>query len=75
MENLTGFRDPYVFSSPLLEKLLSNTTTQTNATGSLFATISSGIRTDADPNGGPRLFLYRQTKENEFRDWTYLGAL
>lgn len=72
MSNLTGFRDPYAFLSPVLSSLLANST---SATGDLFLTISSGIRTSADPSGGPRLLLYRQTKSDDVRQWTYLGPL
>ena len=48
---------------------------KTNATGDYFLTISGGIRLEADPNGGPRLFLYRQTYQNNVLDWTYLGPV
>ena len=72
MSNLTGFRDPYAFQSPVLSSLLANTT---SAAGHIFLTISSGVRTSADPSGGPRLFLYRQTIPNDVRQWTYLGPL
>lgn len=38
--------------------------------------MSGGIRLDSDAiNGGPRLFLYRQTQPNNIRDWTYLGII
>jgi beta-fructofuranosidase len=40
-----------------------------------FQAISGGIRLDADPNGGPRLFLYRQTANADFTKWTYLGPV
>lgn len=46
-----------------------------NATGDYFLTISGGIRLEADPSGGPRLFLYRQTYQNNVLDWTYLGPI
>jgi len=72
MTNLTGFRDPYAFLSPILSSIIANTT---SATGDLFLTISSGVRTSADPSGGPRLLLYRQTKPDDVRQWTYLGPL
>jgi beta-fructofuranosidase len=72
MSNLTGFRDPYAFISPVLSALLANTT---SATGDLFLTISSGIRISADPSGGPRLLLYRQTIPNDVRQWAYLSPL
>ncbi|KIM20837.1 glycoside hydrolase family 32 protein [Serendipita vermifera MAFF 305830] len=72
VQNLTGFRDPYAFESPILAKMLQG---HTNATGDYFLTISGGIRTDADPSGGSRLFLYRQTNRNDVIHWTYLGPL
>ena len=75
MSNLTGFRDPYAFLSPVLSSLLATTAT-TSATGEYFLTISSGVRSTAvDPSSGPRLLLYRQTKSNDVRHWTYLGPL
>lgn len=46
-----------------------------NATGDSFLAISSGIRPEADPTGGPRLFLYRQTNLNDVLHWTYIGPL
>lgn len=69
--NLTGFRDPYAFTSPTMSALLENMT----ATGDNFLTISSGVHTSADPSGGPRLLLYRQTNASDFRGWTYIGPL
>ena len=72
LKNLTGFRDPYAFISPILSSLFSNAT---NANGDIFLTISSGVRTSADPSGGPRLLLYRQTKPGDVLGWTYLGPL
>ena len=68
--NLTGFRDPYAFVSPVLSSLLANTT---SAVGDHFLTISSGLRASADAAGGPRLFLYRQTKPGDVRQWTYIS--
>lgn len=72
---LTGFRDPFVFQSPRLESLLSNSTNLTNATGKWFLTISGGVRTDADPTGGGRLFLYRLSSNGDWRTWTFLGPI
>ena len=40
-----------------------------------FQAVSGGIRLDADPNGGPRLFLYCQTADGDFTKWTYLGPI
>ena len=74
MQNLTGFRDPYAFESPILSKMLQGTTN--NATGPIFLTISGGIRADSNQSStGPRLMLYRQTSPNDFLHWTYLGPL
>ena len=72
LSNLTGFRDPYAFLSPELSVLVGNSTA---ATGDYFLTISSGIKTSADPSGGPRLWLYRQTTPGDIRGWTLLGPL
>ncbi|KAF8530224.1 glycosyl hydrolase [Hysterangium stoloniferum] len=72
LANLTGFRDPYAFQSPVLAKMLQG---KMNATGDYFLTISSGIRPEVDPNGGPRLFLYRQTHQNNVLDWTYISPV
>ncbi|ETW84894.1 glycoside hydrolase family 32 protein [Heterobasidion irregulare TC 32-1] len=74
VQNMTGFRDPYAFESPVLKRLLSNSTAF-NATGDTFLTISGGVRLDADPNAGPRLYLYRQTSSTDVRRWTYIGEL
>lgn len=73
-QNLTGFRDPYAFESPILAKMLKNVTA-VKATGENFLTISGGTREEADPNGGPRLYLYRQTTPGEVRHWTYIGPI
>ncbi|KAG8813318.1 hypothetical protein FRC17_001606, partial [Serendipita sp. 399] len=70
VQNMTGFRDPYAFESPVLAKLLDGVS---NATGDYFLTISGGVRLEADSNAGPRLYLYRQTRPNEVRHWTYIG--
>jgi beta-fructofuranosidase len=74
MQNLTGFRDPYAFESPILSKMLQGIAE--NATGPHFLTISGGIRADSNqPSTGPRLMLYRQTSANDLLHWTYLGPL
>ncbi|KAI0028930.1 glycosyl hydrolase [Vararia minispora EC-137] len=72
-QNLTGFRDPYIFQSPILSKVLDKSSA--GATGPNFLTISGGVRLDADPQGGPMIFLYRQTDAFDLRGWTYLGPL
>jgi beta-fructofuranosidase len=66
MNNLTGFRDPYVFKSPEMERMLGNASQ--GASGSHFATISGGVIDE-----GPKLWLYRQTEEGDVTKWTYLG--
>lgn len=73
--NLTGFRDPYAFTSPKLSSLLGNNSA--NATGDHFLTISGGLRTGTgvDDYLGSRLYLYRQTEKGNVVDWTYLGPL
>ncbi|KAJ7151108.1 glycosyl hydrolase [Mycena filopes] len=67
MPSLTGFRDPYTFTSPVLAGLSGNAS---GATGDNFLTISSGIH-----GVGPRLLLYRQTSNADVRVWTYLGPI
>ncbi|OAV98565.1 hypothetical protein PTTG_01805 [Puccinia triticina 1-1 BBBD Race 1] len=84
-KHLSGFRDPFVFKSSEFssfyanESIVHQTPGNPNAlkpSGTNFLLLSGGIRTEADPiYGGPRLFLYRQTEENNIRDWTYLGPL
>ncbi|KAG8993555.1 hypothetical protein FRB93_001934 [Tulasnella sp. JGI-2019a] len=69
--NTTGFRDPYLFQSPRLSSVLSNSTHLTNATGDWFLTISGGVR----PTEGGRLYLYRQAKPNDWVNWTFLGPI
>ncbi|CAH7670375.1 glycosyl hydrolase, partial [Phakopsora pachyrhizi] len=79
-KNLTGFRDPFVFESQELLKFYSNITESNSPqgdvtpTGHKFLLLSGGIRPGEDKErGGPRAFLYRQTSDNNFLDWTYLG--
>ncbi|KAJ7136062.1 glycosyl hydrolase [Mycena epipterygia] len=67
MNNLTGFRDPYIFLSPTLWSLSGNSS---GATGDHFLTVSGGVH-----GLGPRLFLYRQTSNADVRAWTYLGPV
>lgn len=82
-KHLTGFRDPYIFESEEFLQYYSNSSIQhqvpnngVTPTGTKFLTISGGIRADFEPsNAGPRLFLYRQTKDESVLDWTYLGPL
>ena len=71
---MTGFHNPYVFESPMLKCLLSNSTTF-NATGDTFLTISSGVRLNANPNTSPHLYLYRQTSSTDVHRWMYIGKL
>lgn len=84
LDNLTGFRDPYVFNSPYFAALLdgaaagndstSANSTASNSTGSngsnVFASISGGVRGE-----GSKLFLYRQAEEGNALNWTYVGPL
>lgn len=81
-----GFRDPFVFESPKLVRVLANTTssanpttaaaaanstTTTNSTSSnLFATVSGGVR-----GIGSKLLLYRQATVGDFLDWQYVGPI
>ncbi|EFP78860.2 hypothetical protein PGT21_031694 [Puccinia graminis f. sp. tritici] len=83
--HLSGFRDPFVFKSSEFSRFYANESIvhqlpgNPNAlkpSGHNYLLLSGGIRTEVDPiHGGPRLFLYRQTEENNIRDWTYLGPL
>jgi beta-fructofuranosidase len=61
LTNVTGFRDPYVFQSPHLNRAM------TSDNDTWYTIISGGIH-----GTGPSLFLYRQY-DPEFRDWEYLG--
>jgi beta-fructofuranosidase len=63
---VTGFRDPYVFKSPVLSKLLDSS--NSTAKGEHFATISGGII-----DVGPKLWLYRQKEDGNVIDWEYVG--
>ncbi|KAF2111375.1 glycosyl hydrolase [Lophiotrema nucula] len=61
--NVTGFRDPYVFQNPQLDRAL-----QSNS-GTWYATISGGIH-----GSGRSIFLYRQYESDlDFQTWEYLG--
>ncbi|KAK4047386.1 hypothetical protein OIV83_005433 [Microbotryomycetes sp. JL201] len=75
MQNLTGFRDPYIFSSPRFAALLNaaNATANSTANGTqsdIFATISGGVH-----GQGSKLFLYRQCETGNVIDWDYIGPL
>ncbi|ORY65647.1 glycosyl hydrolase [Leucosporidium creatinivorum] len=80
MQNLTGFRDPYVFKSPRLAALLgsssatnitSSSNSSSNSTESdLFATISGGVH-----GKGAKLFLYRQNETGNVLNWDYISPL
>ena len=59
--NVTGFRDPFVFQDPSMDRLLGSDD------GVWYAAISGGEH-DVDA----ATFLYRQY-DAEFRDWEYLG--
>ncbi|PLW23082.1 hypothetical protein PCASD_10515 [Puccinia coronata f. sp. avenae] len=84
-KHLSGFRDPFVFKSSEFSTFHANQSlvhqklgsqNPLKANGGLYLLLSGGIRKEVDPiHGGPRLFLYRQTEENNIRDWTYLGPL
>lgn len=72
MQNLTGFRDPYVFPSPRLATLLASNATSSNSTSpksDIFTTISGGVVGE-----GSKLFLYRQNNAtSNVTDWDYVG--
>ena len=80
---LAGFRDPYVFRSQYLSKLLiqndnvNTTTTNTNTTSPTgttafanqwFSTLSGG-----QVDVGPHLWLYKQREEGDFANWDWAG--
>lgn len=64
---MTSFRDPSVFESPVLKRLLANSTAF-NLTDETFLTASGGFHLDSDPNGGPRLYLYYQTSSADVHE-------
>nr|CAG26671.1 invertase 1 precursor [Uromyces viciae-fabae] len=84
-QHLSGFRDPFVFESEELYQFYANQSivhripgghNSPKPRGKKYLLLSGGIRTESDPvHGGPRLFLYQQTKEHDLRDWTYLGPM
>ncbi|KAI2729285.1 CAZyme family GH32 [Penicillium roqueforti] len=59
--NVTAFRDPYVFQSPILDKSVNSTQ------GTWYVAISGGVH-----GVGPCQFLYRQN-DADFQYWEYLG--
>lgn len=59
--DVTGFRDPFVFQNPQLDRQLSS------EAGTWYVVISGGIH-----DIGPSQFLYRQYNP-QFRDWEFLG--
>ncbi|KAJ5488010.1 hypothetical protein N7530_002310 [Penicillium desertorum] len=59
--NITAFRDPYAFQSPILDKSVNSTE------GTWYITITGGVH-----DVGPCSFLYRQ-HDAGFQYWEYLG--
>jgi beta-fructofuranosidase len=59
--NVTGFRDPFVFQSPQLDRAAGSDN------DTWYVVISGGIHGE-----GPSQFLFRQY-DADFRDWEYLG--
>jgi beta-fructofuranosidase len=59
--NVTGFRDPFVFQSSQLDKILNG------KSDTWYTVISGGVHGE-----GPSEFLYRQI-DPEFQYWEYLG--
>lgn len=59
--NVTGFRDPFVFQSSQLDKILEG------KSDTWYTVISGGVHSE-----GPSEFLYRQV-DPEFQYWEYLG--
>ncbi|KAF2732900.1 extracellular invertase [Polyplosphaeria fusca] len=61
--NITGFRDPYVFQDPQIDRLLDS------ASGTWYNVISGGVHGE-----GPSMFLYKQYDSDPgFQTWEYLG--
>ncbi|KAB5558703.1 glycoside hydrolase family 32 protein [Coniochaeta sp. 2T2.1] len=60
---VTGFRDPYVTTSPALDEV------RGCATPALYGLISGGMEAS-----GPTTFLY-EIRRDDIEDWTYLGPL
>jgi beta-fructofuranosidase len=60
--NVTGFRDPYVFQSPQVDRLLAK------QNGTWYTIISGGVHGE-----GPSIFLYAQyERDPDFQTWEYL---
>ncbi|KAL5363355.1 glycosyl hydrolase [Aspergillus floccosus] len=59
--DVTGFRDPYVFQSGVLDRTLNS------AEGTWYAVVSGGVH-----DVGPGVFLYRN-ENSDFDQWDYLG--
>ncbi|KAF2641042.1 Arabinanase/levansucrase/invertase [Massarina eburnea CBS 473.64] len=61
--NITGFRDPFVFQSPIFDNILHT------SNGTWYVAISGGIHSE-----GPSVFLYSQYEQDpNFETWEYLG--
>jgi beta-fructofuranosidase len=61
--NVTGFRDPFVFQSPLFDDILES------RKDTWYTIISGGVH-----GAGPSIFLYRQYEQDPlFQTWEYLG--
>jgi beta-fructofuranosidase len=62
--NITGFRDPFVFQSPVVDSLLKK------EEGTWYTTISGGVQSE-----GPSVFLYAHygDESDNFQTWEYLG--
>ncbi|KAI9616699.1 hypothetical protein KEM48_005116 [Puccinia striiformis f. sp. tritici PST-130] len=67
-KNLSGFRDPFVFESQEFSNFYDNSSNAYQLPGNFNSPKPTG------ENGGPRVFLYRQT-DDDLRGWTYLGPL
>jgi len=64
--NITGFRDPYPFQSPAVDRAFGVADAQLGRTW--YATVSGGDRVK-----GARIFLYRM-ENNDWLNWTYVGT-
>lgn len=61
---VTGFRDPYIFRWPLMDK-------DRKKTEGLYGLISGGV---TGGNAGPRLFLY-EIDQHDLTKWTFITTL
>ncbi|CAH7688859.1 family 32 glycoside hydrolase [Phakopsora pachyrhizi] len=81
-QNVTSFRDPYVFECPFFHDFYTNSRNshrsleRNKADGKKFLMLSGEIESGQnDASSGPRIFIYQQTEENDVSNWTDRGTL